>query len=174
MLEGRACPTTEVLPICPHTGYRVATEQQVCKTVCTIKPACCCSGRGGAHELPGTRGVRTVAPRAGQESARVGALLRPRRRVGRGRRANPSLAGGLLLFWLSCASRRLSAAFSVSTPARRPPALPVRLRGGPCVPGPSCLHSICRHNPLLSSYACTMATSSFFGQEAPACRHGEE
>jgi hypothetical protein len=36
-------------------------------------------------------------------------------RVERGRRANPSLAGGLLLFWLSCASRRLSVAFSASS-----------------------------------------------------------
>jgi hypothetical protein len=32
----------------------------------------------------------------------------------RGRRASPSLAGGLELLWLSWASRRLSAAFSAS------------------------------------------------------------
>lgn len=41
-------------------------------------------------------------------------VLPLRRRVGRGRRANPSLADGLLLFRLSCANRRLRAAFSAS------------------------------------------------------------
>lgn len=78
----------------------------------------------------------------------------------RGRRANPSLAGGLLLLWRSCVSRRLSAAFSASSS-------PTYARGVAHSASNCTIRSVsviarCYQppQPLLSSYSTRLATLS--------------